>query len=113
MGPESILQSRRTGRSARVSQGSPPRACPRFLRVLASRASMAFHRLALALALLATISPSARPDEAHLTILHTTDLHGNLSAWDYLADRPAPRGLTRVATLVRRVRAEGTPVMLL
>jgi 2',3'-cyclic-nucleotide 2'-phosphodiesterase/3'-nucleotidase len=74
---------------------------------------MASHRFALALALLVALPAAARPEEARLTVLHTTDLHGALTGWDYLADQPAPRGLTRVATLVQRVRAEGAPLLLL
>lgn len=74
---------------------------------------MASHRFALVVALLIAAPAPARPEEARLTVLHTADLHGTLTDWDYLADRPAPRGLTRVATLVQRVRAEGGPVLLL
>lgn len=74
---------------------------------------MASHRFALALVLLALWPAAARPEEARLTVLHTADLHGALTDWDYLADRPAARGLTRLATLVQGVRAEGTPVLLL
>ena len=55
----------------------------------------------------------ALAEEVRLTILHTTDLHGALTGWDYLEGRPAVRGLTRIATLVRRVRAEGGPTLLL
>src|SRR5262245_21637837 len=67
----------------------------------------------LVLALLAAWSSVARPEEARLTVLHTADLRGSLTDWDYVADRPAPRGLVRIATLVRRARAEGAPVLLL
>ena len=79
---------------------------------------MASSRPAFALALLlacpgAAHSDEGRADQARLTILHTADLHGTLTAWDYLADRPAARGLARVATLVRDVRTEGSPVLLL
>jgi 2',3'-cyclic-nucleotide 2'-phosphodiesterase / 3'-nucleotidase / 5'-nucleotidase len=74
---------------------------------------MASHRFALAFALLIVWPAAARAEEARLTVLHTTDLHGALTDWDYLGDRPAPRGLARVATMVRRVRAEGGPVLLL
>jgi 2',3'-cyclic-nucleotide 2'-phosphodiesterase (5'-nucleotidase family) len=74
---------------------------------------MASHRFALAFALLIIWPAAVRSEEARLTVLHTSDLHGALTGWDYLADRPAPRGLARVATMVRRVRAEGGPVLLL
>ena len=35
---------------------------------------------------------TARADEARLVILHTTDLHGALTAYDYIADAPRARG---------------------
>ncbi len=71
-------------------------------------------RLAAALAL-APLVPAlpARAGETRLVVLHTTDLHGALDGWDYAADRAAPRGLTRIATLVRRERAGGTATLLL
>ena len=79
---------------------------------------MASHRPAFALALLlawpgAAHSDEGRGNQAHLTILHTADLHGTLTAWDYLADRPAARGLARIATLVGDVRTEGSSMLLL
>ncbi len=44
---------------------------------------------------------------AHLRILATTDLHMNLLAYDYYADRPDHRvGLSRTARLIRAARAE-------
>lgn len=52
-------------------------------------------------------------DTLRVTVLHTTDLHGALTAYDYTADRDAPRGLVRIASLVREVRAEGRPTLLL
>src|SRR5262245_11029262 len=70
-------------------------------------------RLLFVLALLAAWPAAAGAEEVRLTILHTTDLHGALTAWDYPSDRPAPRGLVRLAALVRQVRAEGGPVLLL
>jgi 2',3'-cyclic-nucleotide 2'-phosphodiesterase/3'-nucleotidase len=71
--------------------------------------------LAPALALVGHLLAVAtvRAEETRLTILHTTDLHGALTAWDYLTDRPSPRGLVKIATLVRGVRREGAPTLLL
>ncbi|HYM79798.1 MAG TPA: 5'-nucleotidase C-terminal domain-containing protein [Candidatus Limnocylindria bacterium] len=74
---------------------------------------MRIRRLAPLFALLVATGRPATADEQRLTVLHTTDLHGALTAYDYLADRPAARGLTRIATLVQRVRDEGEPVLLL
>lgn len=55
----------------------------------------------------------AHAEELRLTVLHTTDVHGALTGWDDLNDRPTPGGLARIATLVGRVRAEGRPTLLL
>lgn len=49
-----------------------------------------------------------------LRILATTDLHGELLAWDHHADRSdAGRGLARVATLIAEARAEAGLCLLL
>ena len=61
----------------------------------------------------AAASAFAAPETARLSVLHTTDLHGALTAYDYLADRPAAGGLVRIASLVRAARAAGPPVLLL
>ena len=68
--------------------------------------------LAAALALSALAAP-ARAEEKRIILLHTTDLHGALTPWDYLEDRPAVRGLTKVASMVRTIREEGPPTLLL
>jgi 2',3'-cyclic-nucleotide 2'-phosphodiesterase/3'-nucleotidase len=65
--------------------------------------------LLLALSLFGT----ARAEEARLAVLHTTDLHGALTPFDYLADRPAPRGLVRLASMVEAVRRESLATLLL
>lgn len=45
-----------------------------------------------------------RAESVTLSVLSTTDLHGNLRGYDYFTAQPAPRGLARVATLIRRER---------
>ena len=55
----------------------------------------------------------AAAEETHVVILHTTDVHGALLPFDDLTNLPAGRGLARVATLVARVRAESSSVLLL
>jgi 2',3'-cyclic-nucleotide 2'-phosphodiesterase/3'-nucleotidase len=60
--------------------------------------------------LLAGTLPAAA---ARLTILETSDLHGHIEAVDELAQKDFGEGLARVSTIVRRVRAEGNPVLLL
>lgn len=70
-------------------------------------------RLFLLSCALALLAAPARAEEARITLLHTTDLHGALTAYDDLADRPANRGLVKIATLVSAARREGPPVLLL
>lgn len=53
------------------------------------------------------------PPAVHLTLLGTTDLHGNIEPFDYYANKPAQLGLAKIATLIHRVRAEQPNVMLL
>lgn len=48
-----------------------------------------------------------------ITLLHTSDLHAYIYPYDYFRARPGDIGLSRVATLVREVRTEGNPVLLL
>jgi 2',3'-cyclic-nucleotide 2'-phosphodiesterase/3'-nucleotidase len=50
---------------------------------------------------------SGRPAKVTISILHTTDLHGHLLPWDYEAAKPIDDyGLSKVATLIKRVREE-------
>jgi len=49
----------------------------------------------------------------HITLLGTTDLHGHIDPIDYYSNKPAQLGLAKIATLVRRVRAEQPNVLLL
>lgn len=50
---------------------------------------------------------------AHITILSTTDLHGNIYPIDYNTNQPDARGLARVATIVRQTRKEEPDLLLL
>ena len=58
--------------------------------------------LSLTLLLASTVAVAAR--EAKVTILATTDLHGNIYPVDYFTGRPVNRGLAKIASLVREVR---------
>jgi 2',3'-cyclic-nucleotide 2'-phosphodiesterase/3'-nucleotidase len=79
----------------------------------APRARASAHALLLALAAALAAGPAAAQTEFRFTVLHTTDLHGALLSGDAISDRPSPRGLARISTLVQRARAEGPPVLLL
>lgn len=75
-----------------------------------------------ALLLLATTScarsdqaTASRPQGAErvtITVLATTDMHGNIYPYDYLTGKPAARGLASVATIVAGVRRETPNVVL-
>ena len=46
------------------------------------------------------------PERVQITILGTTDLHGNINPIDYYTNKPDNRGLAKVATLIKRIRGE-------
>jgi 2',3'-cyclic-nucleotide 2'-phosphodiesterase/3'-nucleotidase len=48
-----------------------------------------------------------------VTVLATTDLHGNLVPVDYVTDQAAPRGLAKIATLIRQARTGNANTLLL
>src|ERR1022692_1386357 len=52
-------------------------------------------------------------EHVKLTVLATTDLHGNLYPLDYFTDQPANRGLAKIATLIRAARAANPNNLLL
>src|SRR3984885_12131673 len=52
--------------------------------------------------ILTSLAPGA---ELKITLLATTDLHGNLFPYDYYTAHPAERGLAKIATLIRAARA--------
>ena len=55
----------------------------------------------------AVATAPAAPRKVTISILHTTDLHGHLLPWDYEAAKPIDDyGLSKVATLIKRVREE-------
>lgn len=50
-------------------------------------------------------SPASAGQAVRLTLLATTDVHGNIWPYDYLRGRPRERGLAKVASYIKRVRA--------
>ncbi|MGD0497592.1 MAG: 5'-nucleotidase C-terminal domain-containing protein [Bryobacteraceae bacterium] len=54
----------------------------------------------------------AHSQQVTVSVLATTDMHGNLYPVDYVTDQPAARGLAKMATLIRAAEAE-TPNHLL
>jgi 2',3'-cyclic-nucleotide 2'-phosphodiesterase/3'-nucleotidase len=61
---------------------------------------------------LVLLSPSVRAEEFTLRVAATTDLHGNLYPYDYYTAHPAERGLAKIATLIRKARAENPQFLL-
>jgi len=61
---------------------------------------------------LVLVGRSFAPDRVQITILGTTDLHGNINPIDYYTSKPDNRGLAKVATLIKRVRKEHPNVLL-
>lgn len=55
---------------------------------------------------------SFAPDRVQITILGTTDLHGNIYPIDYYTNKPDNRGFAKVATLIKRIRKEHPNVLL-
>jgi 2',3'-cyclic-nucleotide 2'-phosphodiesterase/3'-nucleotidase len=47
-----------------------------------------------------------------LTVLATTDLHGNIYPYDYLTGKPAARGLAKIATLIKAERKSAPSALL-
>ncbi len=56
---------------------------------------------------------AARGDEVKITLLATTDLHGNMLPYDYFTAQPAERGLAKIATLIRAARADNPNSLLI
>jgi 2',3'-cyclic-nucleotide 2'-phosphodiesterase/3'-nucleotidase len=56
---------------------------------------------------------SFAPDRVQITILSTTDLHGNINPIDYYTNKPDNRGLAKIATLIKRIRKEQPNVLLI
>jgi 2',3'-cyclic-nucleotide 2'-phosphodiesterase/3'-nucleotidase len=67
-------------------------------------------RLLLAAVLLASL---ASAKEITVTLLATTDVHGNIYPVDYFSGQPAERGLAKIATLIRAARQENPNSLLI
>ncbi|HZT37969.1 MAG TPA: 5'-nucleotidase C-terminal domain-containing protein [Bryobacteraceae bacterium] len=55
---------------------------------------------------------SGRAKTVEITLLATTDLHGNIYPYDFYTGNPAPRGLAKVATLIQKIRTENPNTVL-
>src|SRR6185503_17237021 len=59
------------------------------------------------------VGRSFAPERVQITIVGTTDLHGNIDPIDYYTNKSDNRGLAKIATLIKRVRREQPNVLLI
>lgn len=74
--------------------------------------------LLLLLALTITINaqqplPQENPNHRWLTVMATTDMHGNILPVDYYTNKPDARGLAKAATIIRSIRRENPNSLLI
>ena len=62
---------------------------------------------------LVLVARSFAPERVQITILGTTDLHGNIDRIDYYTNKPDNRGLAKIATLIKRIRKEQPNLLLI
>jgi 2',3'-cyclic-nucleotide 2'-phosphodiesterase/3'-nucleotidase len=79
------------------------------------KVSPLFQSLSVVLILLVIVlvAQSFVPERVQITILGTTDLHGNILPVDYYTDKSDNRGFAKVATLIKRVRKEQPNTLLI
>ena len=68
--------------------------------------------LLLTFAALAVVPGGSAANRVQITVLGTTDLHGNILPIDYYKNTPDNRGLAKIATLINRVRKDNPNVVL-
>lgn len=69
--------------------------------------------ITISLALFTVAGSGNAPDRVHITILGTTDLHGNIDPIDYYTNKPDNRGLAKIATLIKRERKNDPNLLLI
>src|ERR1041385_4475174 len=62
---------------------------------------------------LVLVGRSFVPERVQITILGTTDLHGNIDPIDYYTNKPDNRGIAKVATLIKRARRDQPNTLLI
>src|SRR5687767_3936783 len=63
--------------------------------------------------LLLFVAVCAVARQVDITVLATTDLHGNIYPYDYLTGRPVDRGLAKIATLIHEERQKDSRALLI
>jgi 2',3'-cyclic-nucleotide 2'-phosphodiesterase/3'-nucleotidase len=62
---------------------------------------------------IALVAVAADARQVVITVLATTDMHGNIYPYDYLTGRPAERGLAKLATLINAEREISSNTLLI
>ena len=71
-------------------------------------------RAGIAAALALLLAAGASAETRRITLLGSSDIHGYFVPWDYATDTEYKAGaLSKIATAVKRIRAEGAPVIVL
>lgn len=65
------------------------------------------------LTFLALLATALFAESVTIQILATTDMHGNMLPWDYYTARSAPRGLAKIATLIKHAQATNPNTILI
>ena len=69
-------------------------------------------RAGIAAALSLLLAAGASAETRRITLLGSSDIHGYFVPWDYATDTEYKAGaLSKIATVVKRIRAEGAPVI--
>ena len=69
-------------------------------------------RAGIAAALALLLATGASAETRRITLLGSSDIHGYFVPWDYATDTEYKAGaLSKIATAVKRIRAEGAPVI--
>ena len=69
--------------------------------------------LTLVCLVFAVSAQEGNKQRVQITVLGTTDLHGNIYPLDYYTNKPDNRGLAKIATLIARARKENPNAMLI
>src|ERR1044071_5263016 len=87
----------------------------RIYKIKTGKVSPLLYSLSTLVILLALVlvGRSFAPERVQITILGTTDLHGNIDPIDYYTNKSDNRGLAKVATLIKRIRQEHANVLLI
>lgn len=59
------------------------------------------------------LASCSKTETIDLRVIHTTDVHGALFAYDYIAERPTQGGMARLSSMMKELRASGSNILLL